>query len=111
MKVNIIGGGIVGLSTAWALARGGHEAVVFEQGPLPHEGGASYDQHRLIRLPYADQTGYCAMTVDALRAWPRRWDDLGESHSPEGGSLSLATVRGDLADPPRHTPPQDGKSN
>ena len=98
MKVIIIGGGIVGLSTAWALARGGHEALLFEQGPLPHEGGASYDQHRLIRLPYADQVGYCAMVVDALKCWQRLWDDLGQSHYVETGSLALSSVEGDWAD-------------
>ena len=103
MKVIVIGGGIVGLSTAWALARSGHEALLFEQGPLPHSGGASYDQHRLIRLPYADQIGYCAMVVDALKAWQRLWDDLGESHYAETGSLALSTQEGDWADLSRQT--------
>jgi glycine/D-amino acid oxidase-like deaminating enzyme len=103
MKVIIIGGGIVGLSTAWAMARGGHETLVFEQGPLPHEGGASYDQHRLIRLPYSDQPGYTAMVVDALKAWQRLWDDLGESHYAEVGSLALSTEEGDWADMSRQT--------
>src|SRR3546814_13493332 len=71
---------------------------LFEQGPLPHPGGASYDQHRLIRLPYSDQPGYCAMTVDALKSWRRLWDDLGESHYAEIGSLAPSTQAGDWAD-------------
>jgi glycine/D-amino acid oxidase-like deaminating enzyme len=36
MKAIIVGGGIVGLATAWALARDGHEVELFEQGPLPN---------------------------------------------------------------------------
>ena len=34
-KVLIVGGGIAGLSTAWALARRGMQVELFEQGPLP----------------------------------------------------------------------------
>src|SRR3546814_2875166 len=100
MKVIIIVGGIVGLSTAWALARVGHEAVLFEQGPLPHAGGAFYDQHRLIRLPYSDQPGYCAMTEDALKSWQRLRDDLGEAHDVELGRHALPHQAGARADHP-----------
>src|SRR3546814_10328840 len=50
------------------------------RSPLPHPGGASYDQHRLIRLPYSDQPGYCAMTVDTGHA-------RSEEHTSELQSL------------------------
>ncbi|WP_299398782.1 FAD-binding oxidoreductase [Pelagibius sp.] len=103
MKVLVVGGGIVGLATAWALVRQGHDPVLFEQGSLPHEGGASYDQHRLIRLPYADQQGYCAMVVDALEAWDRLWDDLGETPYAEIGSLAVSTEENDWTDLSRVT--------
>src|SRR3546814_8679758 len=43
------------------------------------------------------------MTVDALRTWQRLWDDLGESHYAEVGSLARSTVEGDWADLARQT--------
>ncbi|MGI4955935.1 MAG: NAD(P)-binding protein, partial [Janthinobacterium lividum] len=35
-KALIVGGGIAGLATAWALARRGYAVELFEQGPLPN---------------------------------------------------------------------------
>lgn len=49
MKTIIVGGGIVGLSAAWALKRAGADVSVVEQGALPNPLGTSVDQHRLIR--------------------------------------------------------------
>src|SRR3546814_20056826 len=43
------------------------------------------------------------MTVDALKSWQRLWDDLGESHYAEIGSLALSTQAGDWADLSRQT--------
>ncbi len=51
MKTIIVGGGIMGLSTAWGLAREGHEVELFEQGALPNPLASSVDEHRLIRHP------------------------------------------------------------
>lgn len=90
MKVVIVGGGIVGLSTAWALRRHGAEVTVVEQGPLPNPLGSSVDQHRLIRYAYGAQAGYTRMVRDAFHAWEAVWRDLGARLYSETGTLVLS---------------------
>jgi len=63
VKALIIGGGIAGLSTAWALARRGVQVELFEQGPLPNPRASSYDEHRIIRHAYG------AMAAVLSRLW------------------------------------------
>ncbi|HEX6102496.1 MAG TPA: FAD-dependent oxidoreductase, partial [Alphaproteobacteria bacterium] len=71
MRALILGGGIAGLATAHALAKGGARVTLVEQGPLPNPHASSFDQHRLIRHVYADAEGYCRMVEDAFAAWER----------------------------------------
>ena len=78
MKASIVGGGIMGLSTAWALAKSGHDVQLFEQGPLPNPLASSMDEHRLIRHPYGDHTGYARLIDDAFDVWDELWHDLGQ---------------------------------
>ena len=81
----VVGGGIVGLSTAWWLRRASWEVALFEQGPLPNPLGASFDRHRLIRYPYGASAGYAAMVGDAYAAWEALWEDLGQRlYAPTG---------------------------
>lgn len=89
MKVIVIGAGIMGLSTAWALAKQGADVTVLEQGALPNPVASSVDDHRLIRHPYGARHGYAAMVVEAFRAWDEMWADLGESHYHQTGTLVL----------------------
>ena len=60
MRVIVIGGGIMGLCSAWALRRAGHEPVLYEQGPIPNPLASSCDEHRLTRFTYGAMTGYAA---------------------------------------------------
>jgi glycine/D-amino acid oxidase-like deaminating enzyme len=87
MRVIVVGGGIMGLSTAWAVRRAGHEVVVFEQGPLPNPSGSSHDQHRLIRFPYGSTPGYMRMVREAYAAWNDVWSDIGEQLYAQTGTL------------------------
>jgi glycine/D-amino acid oxidase-like deaminating enzyme len=90
MRVIVVGGGIMGLCTAWALCRAGHEPVLYEQGAIPNPLASSCDEHRLTRFTYGDLTGYARMVHEAHAAWERLWADLGRSHFQPTGTLVIA---------------------
>lgn len=95
MRVIVVGGGIMGLSTAFALRNAGHRVALYEQGSIPNPHGSSVDQHRLIRHPYGPMTGYARLINPALAAWDRMWSGLGQRLMHQTGTLMLA--RDDLS--------------
>lgn len=100
-RIVIVGGGIVGLSTAYWLAKAGQRVTVLERGAIPNPEAASSDHHRLIRFSYGDRLGYAARMAEAFAAWRAMWADLG---GPEAryyvptGVLSLSLEQGDRGD-------------
>jgi glycine/D-amino acid oxidase-like deaminating enzyme len=95
MRVLIVGGGVMGLCTAWALRRAGHAPVVLERGDLPDPRASSFDEHRAIRFAYGGAHGYARMVAEAFASWERLWRDLGERHYVATGLL----VIGECHDP------------
>ncbi len=107
MKAIIVGGGVIGLTAAWALAREGCTVELFEQAALPNPLASSFDEHRLIRHPYGDHVGYARMIDDAFEAWDLLWRDLGERLYAPTGTLALTGNGADWAARSAATPGRD----
>jgi glycine/D-amino acid oxidase-like deaminating enzyme len=97
MRTIVVGGGVMGLATAWALAREGCTVELFEQGALPNPLASSFDEHRLIRHPYGDQMGYARLIDDAFAAWELVWRDIGRTLYASTGTLALTGNGADWA--------------
>ena len=78
MKVAVIGGGVMGLATGWALKRRGHEPVVYEQFEVGNPHGSSHGRSRIFRLAYAEDH-YVRLAQDALALWRELEGETGET--------------------------------
>ena len=54
MRVAVVGAGVMGCATAWALRERGAEVTVYEQFELDHDRGSSHGRTRIFRLAYPD---------------------------------------------------------
>ncbi|SNB60593.1 sarcosine oxidase/sarcosine oxidase subunit beta [Arboricoccus pini] len=79
-RILVVGAGIAGLSTAWALTRQGYAVEIFDQGPIPNPRSSSHDEHRITRHAYGTQEGYAYMMPQAFRAYEAMWRDIGANH-------------------------------
>lgn len=69
-RVVIVGAGIIGLSTAYALLRQGMKQVtVVEQAAVDHRRGTSYGLSRLLRFEYGADALYSEMVQLSLKRW------------------------------------------
>jgi sarcosine oxidase len=68
MRVAVIGAGVMGLATGWALKRRGHEAVVYEQFTIGHPHGSSHGRSRIFRLAYAEPE-YVRLAQESFFLW------------------------------------------
>jgi sarcosine oxidase len=77
-KVAVIGAGVMGLATGWALRRRGVDVTVYEQYRIGHERGSSHGRSRIFRLAYAEPE-YVRLAQEALGLWRELEAESGET--------------------------------
>ena len=78
MRVAVIGAGVMGLATGWALKRRGHEPVVYEQFTVGNDHGSSHGRSRIFRLAYAEDE-YVRLAQESLGLWRELEGETGET--------------------------------
>ena len=99
MKVAVIGAGVMGLATGWALKRRGHEPVVYEQFEVGNPHGSSHGRSRIFRLAYAEDE-YVLLAQEALGLWRELEAESGETILELNG---LVEIVGTLEESTAHT--------
>jgi sarcosine oxidase len=68
MKVAVVGAGVMGCATAWALRGRGAEVTVYEQFGLDNDRGSSHGRTRIFRIAYPDAY-WIRFAKDAYAGW------------------------------------------
>ncbi|MDZ4765899.1 MAG: FAD-dependent oxidoreductase [Chloroflexota bacterium] len=85
----IVGGGIMGISTALELRARGQSVTIIDPGPLPHPLAASTDISKVVRIAYGADEFYMALGEVAMRGW-HDWNAAwGEPLYHEVGTLMI----------------------
>lgn len=82
----VIGGGVVGAATAWALTARGERVLLVEQHARGHDRGSSHGATRIFRQGYTDPE-YVALTTRALALWDALERESGETLLDRTGAV------------------------
>ena len=73
-KVVVVGAGINGVTAAIELRKRGHDVVLIDPGPLPHELAASTDISKAVRAAYGADDEYTDLAERSIKRW-RKWNE------------------------------------
>jgi sarcosine oxidase len=96
VEVVVVGAGLLGSATAWALGARGVPTLLVEQFGLGHARGSSHGATRIFRLSHPEP-GYVRMAVQAGEAWARLAREAGEELVITTGGLDASPAAADCA--------------
>ena len=75
MRVAVVGAGVMGCATAWALREHGADVTVHEQFALDHDRGSSHGRTRIFRVAYPEEY-WIRFAQEAYAGWQELDPDL-----------------------------------
>ena len=88
--VIIVGGGVMGVATAYWLTQQGRAVTLLDQYDIPNTWSASGDHLRVFRLTYGKDAFYTDMALKSLPLWLDLNTQTGEKLLQQNGVLELA---------------------
>lgn len=99
-RIVIVGAGIVGLSTAYALlSQGMRQVTVLEQETVDHRRASSHGVSRLLRFEYGPDLFYSYMVQLSLNRWKNLQRATNRTLYTQTGLLTLGTVSDNFTQP------------
>jgi monomeric sarcosine oxidase len=86
--VAVVGAGVMGAATAYALARDGRDVVLYEQFELGHRRGSSHGRSRIVRLAYPELE-FVELAREAFAGWRQLEREAGVDLLELNGLLEL----------------------
>jgi monomeric sarcosine oxidase len=87
-EIAVVGAGIMGSATAYALARDGHDVVLYEQFEVGHTRGSSHGRSRIVRLAYPE-VEFVELAKEAFAGWRELEREAGVELLELNGLLEL----------------------
>ena len=97
----VVGGGAMGASAAWQLAKRGRSVLLIEQFTQDHVSGSSHGGTRIFRLGHEQQT-YTTLGIAALDLWRELEAESNETlveligHVDHGPAAVVADIESNL---------------
>jgi monomeric sarcosine oxidase len=87
-EIAVVGAGIMGSATAYALARQGHDVLLLEQFHIGHEHGSSHGRSRIVRIAYPE-VEFIELAREAFAGWRDLEHESGQELLELKGLLEL----------------------
>ncbi len=87
-EVVVVGAGIMGSATAYALAREGRDVLLVEQFQIGHEQGSSHGRSRIVRLAYPE-VEFVELAKESFAGWRKLEQESGQTLLELNGLLEI----------------------